>query len=82
MASVLIHPDVLDWLDSRSPDLQERIRSKLHDAGEHPDHYLDKLTGRPEYKLRIGDYRALILWDKTAGKLLVQEIDHRKNIYG
>ena len=61
--------------------LQDRIKDKLRDAREHPDHYLKPLTARDDYALRIGDYRALIEWDKHDDVLYVKSIGHRRNFY-
>ncbi|MFB6113609.1 MAG: type II toxin-antitoxin system RelE/ParE family toxin [Halodesulfurarchaeum sp.] len=81
MADVLLHPDVDDWLDDQPDHLTERIRSKLADAGEDPEHYLTPLAGRDTYRLRIGDYRAEIDWDQLDATLRVLQIGHRDGFY-
>lgn len=81
MPTVVVHPDVLAWLDEQQPDLAQRIRDKLRRAGEKPDHFLTRLQGRDTYRLRIGDYRAEIEWDKQADELRVVQIGHRDGFY-
>lgn len=81
MTDVLLHPDVAEWLDSQDEDLEGRVRDKLADASENPDHYLKPLTGRDTYTLRIGDYRAEIKWDKGADELRVLQVGHRDGFY-
>lgn len=81
MATVLLHPDVDATLTDFPADVEERIRSKLADAGENPDRFLSRLTGRDDWKLRIGDYRAIIDWDKQRDELRVTDLDKRDRIY-
>lgn len=81
MATVLLHPDVEEKLESYQNDLEGRIREKLEDAGRNPGHYLKPLSGRSEYRLRVGDYRAIIEWDKQRDELRVLELDKRDRIY-
>jgi mRNA interferase RelE/StbE len=69
MATVLLHPDVekkLQWLPD---DIEDRIRSKLEEAGANPDRHLKPLKGRDEYSLRIGKRRAIIEWSKEQDEL-------------
>ncbi len=40
-----------------------------------------RLTGRPEFKLRVGDYRVLYEFDLLAGKLYLHYVGNRKAIY-
>lgn len=81
MPEVLLHPDVEGWLDDRRDDLEARARSKLEDAGDQPDRYLKPLKGRDTYRVRIGDYRAEIEWDKVNDELRVLQIGHRDGFY-
>lgn len=81
MADVLLHPAVESQLDDLQDDIEERVRAKLADAGENPGHFLKPLSGRPEHRLRIGDYRAIIEWDEQADELRVLEFGKRGSIY-
>jgi mRNA interferase RelE/StbE len=81
MATVLLHPDVRQKLESLPNDVEDRVRSKLDDAGSNPDHYLKPLRGRPEYALRIGERRAIVDWVKSDDELRVLELDTRDTVY-
>lgn len=81
MAKVLLHPDVEKNLQSLPNDIEDRIRSKLREAGENPDRHLKPLTGRDEYSVRIGKRRAIIDWVKEKNELRVLEIDTRDTVY-
>jgi mRNA interferase RelE/StbE len=81
MAEVELSTRAADWLDDAEPDVREQIISRLDQAVEFPDHFLTRLTGRPFYKLRAGDYRCIIDWRQDDSVLLVREIGHRRSIY-
>jgi mRNA-degrading endonuclease RelE of RelBE toxin-antitoxin system len=81
MATVLLHPDVETKLQQLPNDIESRIRSKLADAGQHPERHLKPLKGRHEYSLRIGKRRAIIDWVKSQNELRVLEIDTRDTVY-
>lgn len=68
-------------LGDLNEDVQERIKEKLREARDRPDHYLKSLSNRDDYSLRIGDYRALIDWDKQEDVLYVKTVGHRRNFY-
>lgn len=40
-----------------------------------------KLSGRQEYRLRIGDYRVLYTVDDKNGVVLVFAVGHRREVY-
>ena len=40
-----------------------------------------KLSGREEYRLRIGDYRVLYTVDDKSGVVTVSAVGHRREIY-
>ncbi len=81
MATVLLHPDVKKKLQSLPDDIENRIRSKLEEAGANPGRHLKSLKGRPEYSLRMGKRRAIIDWIKNQDELRVLEIDTRDTVY-
>jgi len=59
----------------------ERLTKKLEDAAENPSHYLERLTGHDEFRLRIGDHRAIILLLHEKKMMYVESIAHRKKAY-
>lgn len=62
-------------------DLKERIWNKLQACKENPFHFLEPLEDIEGYKLRIGDYRAIIDVDNSLGIIWVLKVGHRKNVY-
>lgn len=71
----------IDLLNGLEQENQQRIISKLEEAQDWTSHRLDKLSGYPYYKLRAGDYRAIITWDRDQDLLIVEAVGHRRNIY-
>ena len=60
MTDVEITPQADEHLESLDSEPRERILKKLAEAQDWTDHRLEPLTGWPYYKLRAGDYRAII----------------------
>ena len=81
MWEILLHPKVNDFLNSLDFSLSERIKQKLRELREDPFRFLEHYEGADHYKLRIGDYRALIDIDFTKEQIKVQVLDHRSRIY-
>ena len=51
--------------------VRETIQSRVDEMGTRLDTYPHKrLQGRPEFKLRVGDYRVLYEFDVKAGRIL------------
>ena len=61
---VVLTATLLDTLEQFETHDAERIINKLEDIQDFPDHFLDRLKNHPGYKLRVGDFRVLIDWDK------------------
>lgn len=81
MADVRLAVSVRDELEDLPADVRDRVTEKLRDAGDHPDRHLKRLRGRDDYRLRIGDYRAIIDWNRDENVLYVTDFGHRRNIY-
>lgn len=61
----------IDCLSNFEVESRERITSKVEDIVDFPGHYLDSLTNVPGYKLRVGDFRIIVDWDRTNDVLYV-----------
>ncbi len=61
--------------------LQRAIAKRLDAAAENPKHYFTQLVGRPQFKLRVGDYRVIARIENDRLLILVVEVGHRKNVY-
>jgi len=81
MTDVTYSEQALDQLEGFESETADRILSKVDEAAEWPDHRLESLRGFPYYKLRIGDYRAIITWDRNNETLRVEAVGHRRNVY-
>ena len=78
--SVKVDKKAQNFLDKLSQDVALRIINKLEQIKENPFHYLEHYEGQ-YYKLRIGDYRALIDIDFQKKILWIRIIDKRGRIY-
>ena len=72
---------IQETLDQLETEDARRIITKLDDILEFPDHFLDRLKDHPGYKLRVGDFRVLVDWDKDAETLYAIDVFERKNEY-
>ena len=59
----------------------ERIITKVEDIADFPDHFVDGLKNHPGYKLRVGDFRVLVDWDKDDETLYAIDVFKRKHEY-
>ncbi len=63
-------------------EVREAVQGKVDAMGtglENFPHH--RLTGRPEFKLRVGDYRVLYEFDLTLGRIYLHYVGHRREIY-
>ena len=70
--------ETLDELEHKDA---QRIIKKLDEILDFPEHFLDRLKDHPGYKLRVGDYRVLIDWDRDDETLYAIDVLERKNEY-
>lgn len=65
-----------------SPSIRGLIDAKIDDVGSrlggYPHH---RLKGRPEYRLRAGDYRIIYELDQQKNILYLLTLGHRREIY-
>ena len=59
----------------------KRIIHKMEKAADNPTHYFKRLTGRNEWKLRVGDYRVIVRLNISKKRIFVVTLGHRKTIY-
>ncbi|PIN74163.1 addiction module toxin RelE [Candidatus Woesearchaeota archaeon CG10_big_fil_rev_8_21_14_0_10_45_16] len=62
-------------------DDAKRIVKKVNSIVDDPRHYLETLVEIKSYKLRIGDFRALIDLDENKQTISVVLVGHRKDVY-
>ena len=78
---VVLTATLLETLEQFETHDAERIINKLEDIDDFPDHFLDRLKNHPGYKLRVGDFRVLIDWDKDDEMLYAIDAFERKKEY-
>lgn len=78
---VIIPSKAKKTLDKLEKNIQERILKSLDRIRIRPYDYLERLTNSSYYKLRTGDYRAIIDVQDNKLILYVIKVGHRKNVY-
>ncbi len=81
MWSVELSEEAFRDLSKLEKKIAERIVRKLEVAAKNPHRYLTRLVGHDDYKLRVGDYRVLVLLLHEKKVLFVQKLGHRKKVY-
>ncbi|MFB6234748.1 MAG: type II toxin-antitoxin system RelE/ParE family toxin [Halopenitus sp.] len=81
MTDVEYTEKVIEHLEDLDSQVADRVMNKVDEATEWTDHRLEPLSGYPYYKLRAGDYRAILVWDRDADLLRVEAVGHRRNVY-
>lgn len=79
--NVLYTEKALKYLENLNKKEAHQIYKKIESIRGNPLHYIDKLVTVNLWKLRIGDYRAIIRLNKFKQEITVIDIGHRKNIY-
>jgi mRNA interferase RelE/StbE len=79
MYEIIFDEKAIDFLDGL-PD-KERIFNKIMSVKEDPYHFFERLSGRTDYRMRIGDYRVIADIDQSRKTIYITLIGHRKNIY-
>ena len=74
------YPKAFKALKTLPFHIQERIIKKVRELIDNPFRFLGHFSGRL-YKLRIGDYRALVDVDFGNKVITIQILGHRGRIY-
>ena len=69
----------LNDLRALDREVSERIVKKVCSIVDNPFRYVEKLVDYPLFKLRIGDYRAIV--DIQKEEIIVVLVDHRHKVY-
>lgn len=81
MYEIIFDDKAVDFLNKLEKKLRERIFNKLMSTKENPLRFFERLEGRFDYKLRIGDYRVIADIYQSKKAIKVTLIGHRKNVY-
>ena len=76
--SIKWNPGALDRIPR---EMLSRVIKKVESILDDPFRYLEHYESEEVYKLRIGDYRALIEIDFTHQILKIRIVDHRHRVY-
>jgi mRNA interferase RelE/StbE len=62
--------------------VREMVQRKIDEMGLRLENFPHKrLQGRPEFKLRVGDYRVLYEFDVKLGRIYLHYVGNRRDIY-
>ena len=81
MYNLIFDKKALHDLNKLEKEIKERIWEKLQQCKENPFRFLEHLAEISGFKLRIGDYRAIVDIDKANQTIKILKVGHRKNIY-
>ena len=81
MYSIQIEKNAEDFLKKLQKKDAEIILNKIYSIRDNPFRFLKRLQGAKLWRLRIGDYRAVVDVIISMNKIIVVRIGHRKNIY-
>ena len=81
MYELIFDPKAIEFLEKSEKQLSRRIWNKIMSTKENPHHFFERLSGRGDYKLRIGDYRAIADIDDNKKRIEITFVGHRKNVY-
>lgn len=64
------------------PGIRQRIDSRIRDLGSRLASYPhQRLQGRDEFKLRMGDYRIIYDFDVARNEVILLTMGHRREVY-
>ena len=81
MYSIQVEENAEKFLKKLPKKESEIILNKIYSIRDNPFRFLKRLQGEKLWKLRIGDYRAIVDVIVSGNKIIVIRIGHRKNIY-
>jgi mRNA interferase RelE/StbE len=70
-----------EYLESLDKETAKRIFNKIIQSKDEPLNHFIRLSGRNDYKLRIGQYRVIADIDLDKKQIQIILIGLRKNIY-
>jgi len=79
--NIIIQPNAKKDLKKLPKKVVETVLKKLYSVKDNPLRYIERLKKSPLWKLRIGDYRAVLYLNTKEDKINVLKIGHRKDIY-
>lgn len=81
MYKLVIDEEAIKFISKLPKELGKRIYNKITNTKSNPFHFFERLEGREDYKLRVGDYRVVADIDESEKTIKITLIGHRKNVY-
>jgi len=81
MYKLIFDQEAIKFLEKCEKQTAKRIWNKLMLAKNNPHRFFERLTGRKDYKLRVGDYRIIADINDNKKRIEITLIGHRKKIY-
>jgi mRNA interferase RelE/StbE len=79
MHEIVFDEEAINFLNKLQKKIRKRIYNKIISTKDNPFHFFERLEGRKDYKLRIGNYRAIA--DIDSKRIEIIFIGHRRNVY-
>lgn len=79
MYAIRVDDKAMRFLERAEKHVARRIWYKLLACVRDPYQYFERLEGRSDYKLRVGEYR--VIADISKESIEITYIGHRKNVY-
>ena len=68
--------------DDLPATIRETVQRKIDEMGARLENFQhQRLQGRPEFKLRVGNYRVLYELDVKLGRIYLYHVGNRREIY-
>ena len=82
MTSIDWDPNARKFLRKLPKNVAKRIFNKVDkEIRDNIDRFLETLVGIKTSKIRIGDYRLFVDYDKNKDHLVIRSIRHRRDAY-
>lgn len=81
MYKLIIDVKVIEFLEKLPNNISKNIFKKIQETKANPHRYFIRLTGRPEYKLRIGNYRVIAEIKDNDLSIFIIYVDKRSRVY-
>ena len=81
MYELAFDEEVIEFLEKLPESTRKRIFDKIVSSKVNPFFFFERLKGRRDFRMRIGDYRAIADIDSKKKVIQVTLVGHRKNIY-
>ena len=81
MYNLIFDEEAIVFLNKLEKDKKERIFNKILDTKDDPFHFFEKLSGRSEFKLRVGSNRVIADIKQNDKVIQILHIGHRRNVY-